>query len=319
MSWLGCSRCSDEQGTTMAVTLDWLGCATFRLQVDDFVIFLDGYIDRVPSAPPVGITAAEVDRADAILVGHAHFDHIAGVEVIARNTGARVVCSTESARMLAGAGVDEQQLLPSQGGERHRLSDDIVVTTYPSLHSCVWVGGVLAGGTDSVATGHLGLTEDDRAAVRAQNPLGGSAPDPELLAQMQQHIASSLHSDHTGGALAYLIETPCGSIFYHDTSGCWTGVVRDLRPNFAIVAMAGRANIDGEPIQGSLAQYVGRMADMLRPERMVLGHHDDWMPPVTGDGTSEESMAPVRAELARIAPRMELLEVGYLEGTTILD
>ena len=185
----------------MAVTLDWLGCATFRLQVDDFVIFLDGYIDRVPSAPPVGISAAEVDRADAILVGHAHFDHIAGVEVIARNTGARVVCST--------------------------------------------------GGADSVATGHLGLTEDDRAAVRAENPLGGSAPDPELLAQMQQHIASSLHSDHTGGALAYLIETPYGSIFYHDTSGCWTGVVRDLRPDFAIVAMAGRANIDGEPIQGT--------------------------------------------------------------------
>jgi len=303
----------------MGVTLDWLGCATFRLQIDEFVIFLDGYIDRVPSAPPVGISAAEVDRADAILVGHAHFDHIAGAEVIARNTGARVVCSTESARMLTDAGVDESKLLPSQGGERHNLSRGIVVTTFPSLHSCIWVGGVAAGGTDSIATGHLGLTEDERAAVRAAPPLGGAAPDPELLAQMQEHIARSLHSDHTGGALAYLIETPYGSIFYHDTSGCWTGVVRDLRPDFAIVAMAGRANIDGEPIQGSLAQFVGRMADMLRPQRMVLGHHDDWMPPVTSDGTSEESMVPVRAELARIAPRMELLEVDYLEGTTILD
>lgn len=39
----------------MGVTLDWLGCATFRLQIDEFVIFLDGYIDRVPSAPPVGL------------------------------------------------------------------------------------------------------------------------------------------------------------------------------------------------------------------------------------------------------------------------
>jgi L-ascorbate metabolism protein UlaG (beta-lactamase superfamily) len=303
----------------MGVTLDWLGCATFRLQIDEFVIFLDGYIDRVPSAPPVGISAAEVDRADAILVGHAHFDHIAGAEVIARNTGARVVCSTESARMLTDAGVDESKLLPSQGGERHNLSRGIVVTTFPSLHSCIWVGGVPPAATDSIATGHLGLTEDERAAVRAAHPLGGAAPDPELLAQMQEHIARSLHSDHTGGALAYLIETPYGSIFYHDTSGCWTGVVRDLRPDFAIVAMAGRANIDGEPIQGSLAQFVGRMADMLRPQRMVLGHHDDWMPPMTSDGTSEESMAPVRAELARIAPRMELLEVDYLEGTTILD
>ena len=30
----------------MTVTLDWLGLATFRLVVDDQVIFLDAYMDR---------------------------------------------------------------------------------------------------------------------------------------------------------------------------------------------------------------------------------------------------------------------------------
>ena len=303
----------------MAVTLDWLGCATFRLQVDDFVIYLDAYMDRVPAAPPVGIAAAEVERADAILVGHAHFDHIAGAEVIAANTGAKVIGYTESARLIAGAGVDEAQLLPSQGGERHRLGVVVVVNVYPSLHSCIWVGGVSSGGTDEIVTGHAGLTEDERAAVMSGRPFGGRDLDPELLAQMQQHRAETLHSDHTGGALAYLIETPYGSIFYRDTSGCWTGVVKDLRPDAAIVAMAGRPNVDGEPIQGSLAQFVGRMGEMLRPRRMVLGHHDDWMPPVTADGTTEEAIAPVRGELSRAAPRVDLLEVGYLEGTTLLD
>jgi len=302
----------------MAVTLDWLGCATFRMQVDDFVIFLDAYMDRVPSAPPVGLAATEVDRADAVLVGHAHFDHIAGAEVIAANTGAKVIGSTASTRLIADAGVPEDQLLPSQGGERHRLSDDVAVTVFPSLHSCVWVGGVASGGTDVVETGHRGLSEDERAAVLGDDRLGTANADPELRAQMQQHMTEVLHSAHTGGPLAYMIDTPYGSVFYHDTSGCWTGVVKDLRPDVAIVAMAGRANIDGEPIQGSLAQFVGRMGEMLRPERMVLGHHDDWMPPVTADGTTEEAMAPVRAELSRAAPRVELLEVGYLEGTTIL-
>ena len=303
----------------MTVTLDWLGCATFRLTVDDYVIFLDAYMDRVPAAPPVGLAAAQVDRADAILVGHSHFDHIAGAEVIAPKTGATVIASTESARLLAGAGVSEDQLLPSQGGERHRLSDDIVVTVYPSLHSCVWVGGIASGGAGEVHTGHLGLTEEERAAVLGDDRIGARNTDRELRAQMDEHMASVLHSGHTGGPLAYMIETPYGSVFYHDTSGAWTGVVKDLRPDVAIVAMAGRANIDGEPIQGALAQFVGRMGDMLRPARIVLGHHDDWMPPVTADGTTEEATAPVRAELARVAPRVELLEVGYLEGTTILD
>lgn len=303
----------------MAVTLDWLGCATFRMQVDDYVIFLDAYMDRVPSAPPVGLAAAEVEQADAVLVGHAHFDHIAGAEVIAANTGAKVIGSTESTRLIAGTGVSEDQLLPSQGGERHRLSDDIVVTVYPSLHSCVWIGGIASGGTDTMETGHLGLSEEERHAIRGDGPLGGSSRDPELMAQVREHRAQVLHSDHTGGPLAFMIETLYGSVFYHDTSGCWTGVVKDLRPDVALVAMAGRANIDGEPIQGSLAQFVGRMGEMLRPSRMVLGHHDDWMPPVTADGTTEEAMAPVRAELSRVASRVELLEVGYLEGTTILE
>ncbi len=75
----------------MDIRLDWLGCATFRLTLGDTVVFLDAYMDRVPSAPPVGLKAAEVTKADFVLVGHAHFDHIAGAEVIAKNTGAKVI------------------------------------------------------------------------------------------------------------------------------------------------------------------------------------------------------------------------------------
>src|SRR5512139_214404 len=122
----------------MSITLDWLGCATFRLTIDDIVVFLDAYMDRVPSAPPVGLRAAEVDRADFILIGHSHFDHIAGAEVIARNSGARVIGSHESGRVLLEQGVAREQLLMSQGGERHRLGPGVTVRVLPGLHSCVW-------------------------------------------------------------------------------------------------------------------------------------------------------------------------------------
>ena len=73
--------------------------------------------------------------------------------------------------------------------------------------------------------------------------------------------------------------------------------------------MAGRPNIDGEPIQGSLAQYVGRMSDMLKARRVVLGHHDDWMPPMTHDMTSADALAPVANEINHVSPRTELLNV----------
>ena len=51
----------------MRLVLDWLGVSTFRLVVGETTIFLDAYIDRVPAAPPVGITTADVREADYVL------------------------------------------------------------------------------------------------------------------------------------------------------------------------------------------------------------------------------------------------------------
>src|SRR2546430_16928379 len=102
----------------MRVTLDWLGVATFRLTVGERVIFLDAYMDRVPGAPPVGLTAAEVARADYVLVGHSHFDHLWGAERIAARTGATVIGSHETVRLLHDAdGIAEAHLIAVAGGE----------------------------------------------------------------------------------------------------------------------------------------------------------------------------------------------------------
>lgn len=91
-------------------------------------------------------------------------------------------------------------------------------------------------------------------------------------------------------------------------------MLRDLRPDVAILAAAGRGNVDGEPIQGSLAQFVARQVDLVRPRRVVLCHHDDWLP---GFSIATD-VEPIRSEIARVAPRTELLEVGYLAATPIL-
>ena len=46
----------------MKTTLDWLGCATFRLKINDLTIFLDTYMDRLPSAPKVGYPPVMLQR-----------------------------------------------------------------------------------------------------------------------------------------------------------------------------------------------------------------------------------------------------------------
>ncbi len=297
----------------MPATLDWLGVATFRLQVDGLTLFLDAYMDRVPAAPPVGLTTAEVDRADFILVGHSHFDHLWGAERIARNTGATIIGSHETVRLMTEEEVPEQQLIAVAGGERIRLSENVTVRVFPSQHSCIWAR--MSGEPDEVCLGDRGLTLQERQEnLQARQGRRGSDERPGM-AEVRAHFAANRQRPRgEGGDFAYLIETPEGSILWKDTSGHWTGILRDLRPDVALLAAAGRGNIDGEPIQGSLAEFMVREADLLRPRRIVLSHHDDWMPPTT----RPPNVAPIRKELERQRPGVELVEMGYSEGYPIL-
>jgi L-ascorbate metabolism protein UlaG (beta-lactamase superfamily) len=289
----------------MKATLDWAGCATFRLTVGETVVFLDAYLDRVSDAAQPGITVDDVDRADFILVGHSHFDHLWGAERIAPRTGATVIGSYETIRLMAAQGVPESQLQPVSGGERIRLADGVVVSVYPSLHSCVWTGPFQQ--PDVVCLGDTGLTLDEQKARFRELEAHIATLAPEARA----HALKGRQGERgDGGALVYLIETPDGSLLYQDTSGHWSGIVRDLRPDVAILAAAGRGNVDGDPIQGTLAEFVAREADFLQPRRVLLSHHDNWLP-----GFSlETNTAPIRDALAERVPKTELVEIDYMAG-----
>jgi L-ascorbate metabolism protein UlaG (beta-lactamase superfamily) len=291
-------------------SLDWFGCATFRLGLDDLVVMLDAYVDRVAGAPGPGLSADDIPTADWILVGHSHFDHLWGAERVAANTGARVVGSYETVRILAAAGVPLRQLVPVAGGERVRLAPHVVANVFPSQHSCVWAQREFPG-AETVCLGDLGLTHQERQARFAELGAWLTSLGPEVL----EHLRSSdQHALGDGGALVFVLDTPAGRLLYQDTSGCWTPVLRELRPDVAILAAAGRGNLDGEPIQGTLAQFVAAEARLLQPRRVVLSHHDDWLPGFT---SGDLDVMPVRAELRRALPRADLLELGYTSGTDV--
>jgi L-ascorbate metabolism protein UlaG (beta-lactamase superfamily) len=291
-------------------SLDWLGCATFRLRLDDLVVMLDAYVDRVAGAPGPGISADDIPTADWILVGHSHFDHLWGAERIATNTGARVVGSYETVRVLAAAGVPLRQLVPVAGGERVRLAPHVVASVFPSQHSCVWAQREFPN-ADTVCLGDLGLTHQEQQARFAELGAWLTSLGPDVLEHLR---GSDQHARGDGGALVFVLDTPAGRLLYQDTSGCWTPVLRDLSPDVAILAAAGRGNLDSEPIQGTLAQFVAAEARLLQPGRVVLSHHDDWLPGFTSGNLD---VAPVRAELTRALPRVDLLELGYTSGTDV--
>lgn len=316
----------------MTTSLSWFGCATFRLTTPDLTIFLDAYVDRAENAsgPEPRQRADDIDTADWIVIGHAHFDHLYGAERIMANTGATLIGSYETVRVMEAAGVPLDRMICVGGGETVSLEladgrgKGCSVSVFPSQHSCVWsqVGSGDDSGTgrgemlqpDEVCLGDLGVTWQEQQQRMAQ--LMGylsTELDPAAIAHLGESMSG--HSDRgDGGALVFRLDTPDGTLLYQDTSGHWSGVLRDISADVAILAAAGRANIDGEPIQGSLASFVAEQAAMVDAQFVVLGHHDNWLP---GFSVATD-VTPIRTALAAAAPTAQLLDLDYLDDTVIL-
>jgi L-ascorbate metabolism protein UlaG (beta-lactamase superfamily) len=296
----------------VTTTIDWYGCATFRLRTAGLTLFLDAYIDRAPIAAGAGRSAADVTECDWILIGHSHFDHLYGAEAIMANTSATLIGSYETVRVMEEVGVAPDRLLCVAGGETIDLGHNVRVTAYPSLHSCVWSHHEMHQ-ADEVCLGDLGVTLQEQKRRLAEL---GAFMHNELHPLAIEHLVASLSGQSPrgdGGALLFYIETPDGSVLYQDTSGHWTGVVDQLRPQVAIVAAAGRANVDGEPMQGSLATYVADHVARLQPRQVVLCHHDDWLP---GFSVATD-VKPIRSAIAERVPGAVLVDLGYVDSTVL--
>jgi L-ascorbate metabolism protein UlaG (beta-lactamase superfamily) len=292
------------------LTIEWFGCTTFRVVIGSLTLWFDTFVDRVPAAPPVGIASDEIDRADFVFVSHAHFDHILGADTVARRTGASVVGSYESMRVLRANDVDAAQLLPVSGGETVDCGHDVQVRVFPAQHSCLWA----ASDADAAAPccGDLGVfVQERRERTTALMGLLSSLGD-----EVGGYHAAIGHrvSPDDGGQLIYLLETPEGSILFSASSGHWSGILADLAPDVAVLAAAGRPNVDGEPFQGSLAEFVVGQAEVLGPRAVVLCHHDAWMPPIPA-----VDVAPIAAALADRLPAVELVTLQYGEPVAILS
>jgi len=256
-------------------TAEWFGTTTFRVRRPGLDLFFDGYLDRLPGLDPVGLRTGEVQRADFVFVSHAHFDHLYGVAAIARLTGATVVASPESARVLRQDGVPDEQLLMVTGGETVRCGPAVSVRVLPALHSCLF-----AASADPAVDclGDLGISAQDRwRAVQGIFAGGfqqaGSSPVADAMRTMLDH--SSMHD---GGQLAYLLQTGDGSALFSGSSGYWPGIFAGLRPDVAFLALAGRPNVSGEPYQGSSARFMLEQVETLRPGKVCFCHHDPLLP-----------------------------------------
>ncbi|MFY9587948.1 MAG: MBL fold metallo-hydrolase [Actinomycetota bacterium] len=294
---------------TTGLQIEWFGCATFRVLVRGVTLWFDTFVDRVAAAAPVGITSEQVDDADVVFVSHAHFDHVLGADTIAKNTGTRLVANFETMRVLRELGVPKEQLWPVSGGEMIDCAPDVRVRILPSVHTHLWASATMDSGAS--CSGDLDVPYLERRA-RNEAIFDMMAVATPEFAEYSKHIEPRSSRDD-GGQLMFLLETPDGAVLFSQSTGCWSGIVRDLRPDVAVLAITGRPNLDGQPFQGSLAEFVTMEVETMRPDNLIFCHHDAWMPPIP-----EVNVEPAERLLAERASNAELVTLGYSDPVPLL-
>jgi L-ascorbate metabolism protein UlaG (beta-lactamase superfamily) len=136
------------------VRVRWLGTAGFAIEHEGAVLLIDPYLTRASLAACVAAplrsdavaVARHAPRADAIVVGHTHFDHALDVPAIALATGALVLGSRSAAALCRASGVPETRV---RDVERAPGQDPVVVEVgpfrlrfVPSAHSRFLFGRV---------------------------------------------------------------------------------------------------------------------------------------------------------------------------------
>ncbi len=83
--------------------IKYLGHACFYFEIGNHKIIVDPFITDNPIASDIDVDAIEVDY---ILLTHGHADHVADVERIVKNTGAKIISNFEVVNWFGAKGVE---------------------------------------------------------------------------------------------------------------------------------------------------------------------------------------------------------------------
>jgi L-ascorbate metabolism protein UlaG (beta-lactamase superfamily) len=263
------------------VVIRWLGNANFEFAYKGKVYLFDAYFDRTPRAHNVGFTAADVSKADAIFVSHAHFDHISDIGALARQTGAPVVGAPITAEIAKKLGVPEKQIVVAKGGETMKFGDATAEIAL-AQHSTIQPGL-----TDIYASLYQNdsppYSEDERKELARVRSLGTF--DPKVI---------------TEGTLAYALVLPSGfKAVLIGSAGPITPGVRALAEKLgpvdvAIVAYQVHAVADTQ------IAYTWPFIELFKPKLFLPAHHDA-NPPAWVDLGLEPLFDRIRATMPSTA------------------
>lgn len=231
------------------VRVRWLGTAGFALSAGGTVVLFDPYVTRAslarcllaPLTPDAHAVATYAPKADAIVVGHTHFDHALDVPLIARRTGAKVFGSRSAVHLCRASGVREAQLhdverAPGQAPVEAEVGP-FSLRFHPSAHSRFLFGRV---------------------------PFPGDIADCE-------HVPLRTEGYRCGAVFAVEIRVAGRTLFHLGSAELVASSAPRLEADLVMFCVAGWTTTEG---------LVPKVLRALSPKAVLLSHWDDFLRPM---------------------------------------
>jgi L-ascorbate metabolism protein UlaG (beta-lactamase superfamily) len=277
---------------TLAVR--WTGFSNFELAYKGKIILLDAYFDRGRYYPPLGFRAKDVEKADAVIIGHGHYDHMSDAALVGIRTRAPLVGAALTTDVLKSELVPASQIrtVTGKGGELLQF-DGFTVQPILALHG-----------------------QPDKHVVQVMEAAYNSLlPKPTLDGEAEANsIASRGTSDPrvvTEGTIAYLITLDDGfRIMYRDSGGHVTdyekAAMEKLGGGVDLALVGLSADILNVPTEQQALEHVR----LYKPDVFMPAHHDGAL---AGHMPLWRATEPVFQALKDADPGLVTVSRGYRE------
>jgi L-ascorbate metabolism protein UlaG (beta-lactamase superfamily) len=241
------------------VVIRWLGTSNYEVAYRGKVIVMDTFFDRPARTRSVGFTPQQVKRADAILVGHAHYDHISDIATVAAQTRAPVLGSAITTGEAVTLGVPAAQTITVKGDNtEHYRYGDIEVQPTHIIHSSI-EPTLIPELSSLYDTDGLGPLTPEQAAQAAEVHAKGSS-DPNII---------------TLGTMGFTLTLP------GDFTIVWFDSVSSISPEEQQLAEQLHHHVDvglfpytPHPIAETQLSYTFQHLQLFAPRLFAPTHHD---------------------------------------------
>jgi L-ascorbate metabolism protein UlaG (beta-lactamase superfamily) len=276
---------------TLAVR--WTGVSNFELVYNGQIILLDAIFDRGSNFPPLGFTAADVKKANVILLGHGHFDHMADAASVGIRTGATIVGAAVTTEKLKAQGVPQKQIRTVFGRSQEKLFfNGFTVEPVLALHGQPdkHITQVMEGAVNSLAPK---LTPEQQAEEKTIQDRGTF--DPRVI---------------TEGTILYIITFDDGfRVVYRDSGGHVTdyekaAFAKSPGVDLALVALS------ADFLNPLVAAQALEHEKLYKPDVFMPAHHDAAF---SGHVPLWRATEPVFQTLKDFNPHLTTVSRGYRE------